>query len=165
MSGTSALCMLLLAVSAVVRGGGPARASDCERGVLDDGEGGMNVLVYELCADRLTVGFRSSDVIEEITCEPGGRVRLWMSTDHDRCAAQPATDAPRIYDLLEPLRGVGRTTAGPVAKRLTCGGDTTNRATVVVPDARAALLETRTGDTIYERTTRRFISQCVRPGV
>jgi hypothetical protein len=32
----------------------------------------MNVLVYQLCADRLTVGFRDSEVVEEITCGPAG---------------------------------------------------------------------------------------------
>lgn len=158
------LCLLLLAASAVAQGG-PALASDCERGVLDGGEDGMNVLVYDLCADRLTVGFQSSDVIEEITCEPDGDVRLWMSADHEKCAAQPAADAPWVYDLLEPLQGVGQTMSAPVTKRLKCGEGTTNRATIVVPDARAALLDTRTGDTIYEQVTRRFIRQCVLPGV
>jgi hypothetical protein len=166
---TSALCLLLLLLllvaSAVVEGGRPVFASDCERGVLDAGEDGMNVLVYELCDDRLTVGFESSDVIEEITCEPDGDVRLWMSADHERCAAQPAADAPWVYDLLEPLQGIGRTTSAPVTKRLKCGEGTTNRATIVIPNARAALLETRTGDTIYEQVTRRFIRQCVPPGV
>ncbi len=118
MQRTSALCLLLLLLvaSAVAQGGRPAFASDCERGVLDAGEDGMNVLVYELCDDRLTVGFESSDVIEEITCEPDGDVQLWMSADHERCAAQPAADAPWVYDLLEPLQGVGRTTSAPVTQ-------------------------------------------------
>ncbi len=40
--GVGALCLLLFASS--------VSAGDCERGVLDDGEAGMNVLVYELCA-------------------------------------------------------------------------------------------------------------------
>jgi hypothetical protein len=159
-----ALCIVLVTVPAAAQDESAAVPSDCERGVLDGGQGGMNVLVYELCADRLTVGFRSSDIVEEMSCGPAGGIRLWMSADDDRCEAQPAADSEQVYELLEPLRGLGRTTAAPVAKRLTCSGGTTNRATIVVPNARAALLETRTGDTIYERVTRRFISQCVRPG-
>jgi hypothetical protein len=160
-----ALCIVLVTVPAAAQDESAAIPSDCERGVLDGGQGGMNVLVYELCADRLTVGFRSSDVIEEMSCGPVGGIRLWMSANDDRCAAQPATESEQVYDLLEPLRGLGRATAAPVAKRLTCSGGTMNRATVVVRNARAALLETRTGDTMYERVTRRFISQCARPGV
>lgn len=162
MTKTAALCVVLFVVSVAAAGGRPAVASACESGVLDDGDGGMNILVYQLCADRLTVGFRSSEVIEEITCGPAGGVHLWMSTDHAICASPPDPDTPRVYDLLEPLRGVGGTSSSPVAKRLTCGG-TASRATIVVPDARAALLATRTGDTIYERVTRRFISQCIGP--
>ena len=160
---TGTLLVALLAVSAAARGGNPAVSPVCESGVLEKGESGMNVLVYELCADRLTVGFQSSDVIEEISCGPAGGIRLWMLADDDRCATQPAADREQVYDFLEPLRGVGRVTLEPVAKRLTRGGGTMNRTTIVVPDARAALLETRTGDTTYERVTRRFISQCRRP--
>jgi len=85
-----------------------------------------------------------------------------MSTDHEFCVFPPAPGTSQVYDLLEPLRGVGGTSSAPVAKRLTCGG-TASRATIVVPDARAALLATRTGDTIYEQVTRRFISQCIGP--
>jgi|GEM_PF-684542 len=140
-------------------------AGDCKRGVLDNGEGGMNVLVYELCAERLSVGFESSDVIEEISCSPAGEIRLWMSVHHHRCDALPAASTEQFYDLLEPLRGVGRRTAAPVAMHLRCGDGTTHQATIVVPDARDALLETRTGDTRYERLTRQFISQCAAPGV
>ena len=159
------LGMLLVVLPAMARGESPAVADECERGVLDGGQDGMNVLVYELCADRLTVGFRSSDVIEKMSCGPVGGIRLWMLANDDRCAAQPAAESEQGYDLLEPLRGLGRATAAPVAKRLTCSGGTMNRATIVVRNARAALLETRTGDTLYERVTRRFISQCARPGV
>jgi hypothetical protein len=162
MARTAALCLLLLAASAVMQAGGAARASDCEGGVLDGGEGGMNVLVYQLCADRLTVGFRDSEVIEEITCGPAGSVHLWMSTDHEICGSPPAPDIPKVYDLLEPLRGVGGTSSAPVAKRVTCGGSS-GRATAVVSDARAALLATRTGDMIYEQVSRRFIAQCLGP--
>lgn len=161
---TSALYIFLLATAAALQGSGRTLASDCESGLLDGGEDGMNVLVYQHCADRLTVGFRNSEVIEEITCGPAGSVHLWMSTDHEICGSPPAPDTPQIYDLLEPLRGVGGKSSAPVAKRLTCGGSS-GRATVVVPDARGALLATRTGDTIYERVTRRFIGQCVYPGV
>ncbi len=162
MARTIALCLLLFAASAAMQGSGAARASDCESGVLDEGEGGVNVLVYQLCADRLTVGFRDSEVIEEITCGPAGSVHLWMSTDHEICGSPPAPDTPKVYDLLEPLRGVSGTSSAPGAKRVTCGG-TSGRATAVVSDARAALLATRTGDTIYEQATRRFIAQCIGP--
>ncbi len=162
MARTTALCLLLLAASAVMQGDDAARASDCESGVLDGGEGGMNVLVYQLCPDRLTVGFRDSEVIEEITCGPAGSVHLWMSTDHEICGSPPAPDTPKVYDLLEPLRGVGGTSSAPVAKRVTCGG-TSGRATAVVSDARGALLATRTGDSIYEQVSRRFIQQCMGP--
>lgn len=161
---TAALCLLLCAASAVMQEGGAAQASDCESGVLDGGESGMNVLVYQLCADRFTVGFRDSEVIEEMTCGPAGTVLLWMSTDHEICGSPPAPDTPRVYDLLEPLRGVGGTSSAPVAKRVTCGG-TSGRATAVVSDARAALLATRTGDTLYEQVSRRFVRQCFFPGV
>jgi len=162
MARTAALCLFLIAVSAGVQKGGAARASDCETGVLDGGEGGMNVLVYQLCADRLTVGFRDSEVVEEITCRPAGSVHLWMSTDHEICGSPPTPNAPLVYDLLEPLRGVGGAVSAPVAKRVTCGG-TSGRATAVVPDARAALLATRTGDTLYEQVSRRFIASCIGP--
>jgi hypothetical protein len=162
MARTTAVCLLLCAASAVMQQGGEANASDCESGVLYRGEGGMNVLVYQLCADRLTVGFRDSEVIEEITCGPAGSVHLWMSTDHDICGSPPAPDTPKVYDLLEPLQGVGGTSSAPVAKRVTCGG-TSGRATIVVPDARGALLATRTGDTIYEQVSQRFIAQCLGP--
>ena len=158
---TAALCLLLLAAAGMTEAG-LARAVDCETGVLDGGEGGVNVLVFQLCADRLTVGFRDSEVVEEITCGPAGSVHLWMSTDHEICGSPPAPDTPKVYDLLEPLRGVGGTSSAPVAKRVTCGG-TSGRATAVVSDARAALLATRTGDTIYEQATRRFIAQCIGP--
>lgn len=161
MARTIALCLLLFAASTAMQGGA-ARASDCESGVLDGGEGGMNVLVYQLCVDRLTVGFRDSEVIEEITCGPAGSVHLWISTDHEICGSPPAPDTPKVYDLLEPLRGVGGTSSAPVAKRVTCGG-TSGRATAVVSDARAALQATRTGDTIYEQVSRRFIAQCLGP--
>lgn len=162
MARTIALCLLLFAASTAMQGGGAARASDCENGILDRGEGGMNVLVYQLCADRLTVGFRDSEVIEEITCGPAGSVHLWISTDHEICGAPPAPDTPKVYDLLEPLRGIGGTSSAPVAKRVTCGGSS-GRATAVVSDARAALLATRTGDRIYEQVSRRFIAQCLGP--
>lgn len=155
--GLGALCMILLAASVSAR--------DCERGVLDDGEAGMNVLVYELCAERLSVGFLSSDVIEEISCRPAGRIRLWMSVHHERCDTRPAASGEQTYELLEPLRGVGRSTAAPVPQQLRCGDGTPHQATIVIADARDALLETRTGDTKYERLTRQLISRCDGPGV
>ncbi len=152
----------LVALSAVAPDSRAAVRCVCEQGVLDAGQDGMNVLVYELCPERLTVGFRSSDVIEEISCGPDGEVRLWMSTDDARCEGQSEAGSQRSYDLWEPLRGLGRSTAAPVRKLLTCRGEM-NRATIVVPDARDALLETRSGDTAYEQLTQRFISQCIRP--
>lgn len=160
-----ALLIALVALpTTAVQDGKAAVRCECERGVLDAGQGGMNVLVYELCPERLTVGFRSSDVIEEMSCGPDGDIRLWMSTDDERCAAQPPADPEQVYGLWEPLRGVGRSTAAPVRKLLTCRGGTMNRATIVVPDARDGLLETRTGDTTYEQVTRRFVARCNRPG-
>jgi len=155
--GVGALCLLLFASS--------VSAGDCERGVLDDGEAGMNVLVYELCAHRLTVGFLSSDVIEEISCTSAGSIRLWMSVHHERCDTLPAASGERAYELFEPLRGVGRSTKAPVLQHLRCGDGTPHQATIVIADARDALLETRTGDTKYERLTRQLISRCDGPGV
>lgn len=150
-----ALGVALIAMSAQAQAGG------CEGGILDAGMGGMNVLVYEFCPERLTVGFQSSDAIEEMSCGPGGEIRLWLRADDDRCDGRPASDHGRAYELLEPLRGVGRATAAPVRQLLTCRGGTTNRATIVVPEAREAVLETRTGDTTYEQLARQFISQCI----
>lgn len=124
----------------------------------------MNVLVYERCADHLSVGFLSSDVIEEISCTSAGSIRLWMSVHHERCDTLPAASGERAYELLEPLRGVGRSTAAPV-QHLRCGDGTPHQATIVIADARDALLETRTGDTKYERLTRQLISRCDGPGV
>lgn len=149
-----ALGVALIAMSAEAQAGG------CEGGILDAGMGGMNVLVYELCSERLTVGFQSSDVIEEMSCGSDGEIRLWLRADNARCDAWPALDHDRVHEFREPLRGVGRVTAVPVLQVLTCRGGTTNRATIVVPEARDAILETRTGDTTYERLSRRFVSRC-----
>ena len=144
-----------------------ARKSDaqwkCESGVLDAGDNGRNVLVYELCRKRMTVGFESSDVVEEISCRPNGDVQLWLLADGARCEGRTASTDDEVYELWEPLRGVGRATEAPVRQLLTCRTGVSNRASIVVPDARDAILETRTGDTKYERLSRRFISQCVRP--
>ncbi|MDP2334516.1 MAG: hypothetical protein Q8M19_27880 [Reyranella sp.] len=148
------LGVALIAMSAQAQAGG------CEDGILDAGTDGMNVLIYELCPQRLTVGFESSDVIEEMSCAPDGDIRLWLRANNARCDARPASDHDRAYELLEPLRGVGRSTAAPVRQLLTCRGGTMNRATIVVPAARDAILETRTGDTTYEQLSRRFISRC-----
>jgi hypothetical protein len=161
----------LIALSTAAQGSGSMSPSfspsmsprDCERGILDGGVDGMNVLVYELCPGRLTVGFESSDMIEEMSCRPDGDIRLWLVTDDDRCEAQPASDHDQVYELWEPLAGVGRATAAPVRKLLTCRGGRMNRATIVVPEARDALLETRTGDTKYDQVTRQFVSRCLRP--
>lgn len=136
---------------------------ECERGILDAGEDGMNVLVFELCAGRLTVGFKNSDAIEEITCTTNGDIQLWLLTDDDKCARQPAGNHDQVYELWEPLKGVGRATAAPVRQLLKCSGGTMKRARIFVPDARTAILETRTGDTEYEKITRHFLSQCIPP--
>lgn len=136
---------------------------ECESGVLDAGQDGMNQLVYELCQGRLTIGFRNSDVIEEITCGPSGDVELWFWTHDVRCEDERVSDRDRVHEIQEPLRGAGRATAVPVRQLLTCRPGMMNEATIVVPDARDAILETRTGDTKYERVSKRFISQCIRP--
>jgi hypothetical protein len=137
----------------------PQSRCGCESGILDDGAEGMNVVVYELCARRLSVGFRNSDVIEEIACLSNGDVSLWILADPSRCPDRPAADGEEVYELREPLKGVGRATALPVRQLLTCRGPL-QRATIVVPDARSAILETRTGDTKYEKLARHFVSQC-----
>ncbi|CAN5732971.1 hypothetical protein BH11PSE3_BH11PSE3_41440 [soil metagenome] len=155
-----AVGLATVALSTSLQGGRRNVAVECESGVLDAGEGGLNVLVYRLCAGRLTVGFKDSDSIEEIHCLPNGGIELWLSADNGRCGGQPSSD-DQVYELNEPLKGVGRATAAPVRQLLTCRGGVMNQATIVVPEARAALLETRRGDTEYEAVTRQFISGCV----
>jgi hypothetical protein len=136
---------------------------DCESGVLDPGEGGVNVLTYQLCSDRLTIGFKSSDVVEEVSCRPSGNIRLWLSAGDTLCDRLPASDRDQVHELWKPLAGIGRSTVAPVQQLLFCPAGTMNRATMIVPDARAALLETRTGDSRYEAMTRRLIASCIRP--
>lgn len=153
----------LIVMSAASQTGNLNAQLKCESGVLDAGDNGRNVLVYELCWKRLTVGFESSDVVEEISCRPNGDIELWLLADGSRCEGRSASARDEVYELWEPLRGVGRTTESPVRQLLTCHIGVLNRATIVVPDARDAILETRTGDTKYERMTRQFISQCARP--
>jgi len=140
-----------------------AAGLDCESGVLDPGRAGLNVLVYRLCPLRLTIGFESSDVLEEISCMPNGDVRLWLLAGNAKCDGLPASDRDQVHELWEPLMGVGRATAAPVRQLLLCRAGNMNLATIIVPDARDALLETHTGDTKYEAVTRRIISSCVRP--
>jgi hypothetical protein len=153
----------LIVMSTAPQGGRSTVQLECESGLLDAGENGMNVLVYELCRERMTVGFESSDVVEEISCGPDGDVRLWLLADGARCEGRPASSDAQVHELWEPLAGVGRATAAPVRQLLTCRIGMSNRATIVVPDAREAILETRTGDTKYERLTRQFVSRCIRP--
>lgn len=136
---------------------------DCESGVLDPGEAGLNVLVYRLCPDSLTIGFESSDVLTEISCMPNGDVRLWRLAGNARCDRLPPSDRDQVHELWEPLTGAGRSTAAPVRQLLLCRAGMMNRAAIIVPDARDALLETHTGDTKYEAVTRRLVSACVRP--
>ncbi len=67
----------------------------CETGVLDAGENGMNVLTYRLCPETLTIGFEASEVVEEMSCDAQGKVRLWTVTGNERCAARPETEGAR----------------------------------------------------------------------
>lgn len=137
---------------------------DCESGVLDPGDAGLNVLVYRLCPDRLSIGFESSDVLTEISCMPNGDVRLWILADNARCDGFPPSDRDQVHELWEPLTSAGRSTAGPVRQLLLCStGTMMGRVAIIVPDARDALLETHIGDTKYETVTRRLVSACVRP--
>jgi len=136
---------------------------NCESGVLDVGDNGNNVLVYELCRERMTVGFESSDIVEEISCRPNGDIQLWLLADSTRCKGQTESTDDEVHELWEPLRGAGGVTAAPVQQLLRCHLGVSRMATIVVPDARDAILETRAGDSKYERLTRRFISRCVRP--
>jgi len=152
----------LIVMSTAPQGSKSNSQLECESGILDDGENGINVLVYELCLERMTVGFESSDVVEEISCRANGDIQLWLLADGSRCKGQPVSSDDQVFELWEPLRGVGRATVAPVRQLLTCRIGMSNRATIVVPDARDAILETRTGDTKYERLTRQFISQCIR---
>ncbi len=163
-----ALMMGLVASALIVMSTAPQGSKsnsqlECESGILDGGENGINVLVYELCLEKMTVGFESSDVVEEISCRPNGDIQLWLLADDTRCEGQPASSDDHVHELWEPLRGVGRVTAAPVRQLLTCRIGMSKRATIVVPDARHAILETRIGDTKYERLTRQFISQCAQP--
>lgn len=160
---TSVAVSGLIVMSTVSQGSKSNSQLKCESGVLDAGENGLNVLVYELCLERMTVGFENSEVVEQISCRANGDVQLWLLADGSRCKGQPAFSHDQVYEFWEPLRGIGRATSAPVRQLLTCGIGLTNRATIIVPDARDAILETRTGDTKYERLTRQFISQCIRP--
>lgn len=137
-----------------------AVAATCETGILDDGENGMNVLTYKMCLGSLTIGFQSSEIIEEISCDAQGRIALWFVTGGARCATLPESDRDETYELFEPLRGIGRDTALPVRQQLTCPAGVAGRATIAVPDARAAVLETRRGDSAYERLVQRFVATC-----
>lgn len=152
-----------VALSTPLQAHGIAAGLNCESGVLDPGDAGQNVLVYRLCPERLTIGFASSDVIEEISCMPNGDVRLWLLVGDAACDRLPASDRDQVHELWEPLVSVGRSTAAPVRQLLLCRAGMMNRATIIVPDARDALLETHTGDTEYDAVTRRLVSACVRP--
>lgn len=153
----------LIVISTASQGSKSNSQLECESGILDAGANGSNVLVYELCLERMTVGFEGSEVVEEISCRANGDIQLWLLADGSRCKGQPASSDDHVYELWEPLRGVGRATAAPVRQLLTCRIGMSKRGTIVVPDARDAILETRTGDTNYERLTRQFISQCAQP--
>ena len=132
----------------------------CENGIIDPGKNGVDVVIYKLCPEKLTVGFERSDVIEEISCKPNGIVELWFPAADEKCNGRTPPNGTRTYELLEPLKGFDRVTGTPVKQLLTCEADAMNTATIVIPDARKAILETRKGDTKYEQVTRRFVSQC-----
>lgn len=153
----------LIVLSTAPEGSRSSSRSECEHGILDAGENGLNVLVYELCRDTMTVGFESSDVVEEISCRPNGDIQLWLLADGSRCKGRPSSSDNQVYEFWEPLRGTGRTTTAPVRQLLKCQSGLTDRATIIVPDAGDAILETRTGDTKYEKLTRQFIARCIRP--
>ena len=158
------IAALLLALSTPLWASAATAAFDCESGILDAGESGLNVLVFRLCPGRLTIGYESSEVMEEVSCMPDGDVRLWLRAANTRCDRLPTSDRDQVHELWEPLDGIGRSTVEPVRQLLICRAGTTNEATtVIIPDARDALLETRTGATLYERVTRRLISACAQP--
>jgi hypothetical protein len=162
-STTGVVGAVLVALSTPLQAHRVKAGPDCESGMLDPGDAGLNVLVYRLCRERLTIGFESSDVIEEISCMPNGNVRLWLLAGNARCASLPDADRDQVHELWEPLRSVGRSTAAPVRQLLLCRAGMMDQATIIVPDARDALLEIHTGDTRYEAVTRRLISACARP--
>lgn len=112
----------------------------------------------------MTIGYENSDVVEELSCMPGGDVRLWLRASNTRCDRLPTSDRDQVHELWEPLEGIDRSTAEPVHQLLLCRASVANHATIIiVPDARDALLETRAGATKYERVTRRLISACAQP--
>ena len=133
---------------------------ECENGILDPGKDGVDVVIYRLCPAKLTVGFEQSDVIEEISCKPHGVIEAWFPAADEKCSGRTPPTGTRTYELSEPLNAFDRVTAMPVKQLLTCEADAMNTATIVIPDAKKAILETRKGDTKYERVTRRFIFQC-----
>jgi hypothetical protein len=153
----------LIVMSTALQGSKSNSQLECERGVLDAGENGLNVLVYELCPNRMSVGFQSSEVVEEISCRANGNIDLWLLADVSRCKGRPASSDDQVYELWEPLRGIGGATSAPLRQLLRCRIGFATRATILVPDARDAILETRTGDTKFEKLTRQLISQCIRP--
>lgn len=153
----------LIVMSTALQGSRANSQLECESGILDAGENGANALVYELCLERMTVGFESSEVVEEISCTANGDIQLRLLADGSRCKGQTVSSDDQVHEFWEPLRGVGRATSAPVRQLLTCRIGPTNGTAIIVPDARDAILETRTGDTKYEKLTRRFISRCIRP--
>jgi hypothetical protein len=159
MGGTGAILVL----STPLQASAVTATLACESGVLDAGETGLNVLVFRLCADRLTIGYKNSDVVEEVSCMPDGDVRLWLRAGNTRCDRLPTTGRDQVHELWEPLAGIGRSTVEPVRQLLLCRAGMMNNATIIVPDARDALLETRTGATKYEQVTRRLIAACAQP--
>lgn len=154
---------VVIALSTALQAHSVKVGSECESGMLDPGDAGLNVLVYDLCHERLTIGFASSDMLEEVACMPNGHIRLWRLVGNARCARFPASDRDQVHELWEPLKSVDRSTRAPVRQLLLCRAGMMPHATIIVPDARDALLEINIGDTKYESVTRRFISACLQP--
>ena len=141
-----------------------AHVSLAQGGSLDQGKDGVNVFVYRLCPQKLSLGFANSEVIEELACKPDGAVALWLLIDDERCRLRPGTPTASTTEILEPFISLGRTTGSPVRQLLTCRAGVFGKATLVVPDAREVILATRTGDTAYEVLSRRFANTCRKSG-
>lgn len=138
---------------------GDAR-QECEKGVIDPGKDGTDVVVYTLCPEKLDVGFDRSELIETLKCKPNGVIEVNFGTDADKCAGRTPSQGEKTYELLEPLKEFGRVSAAAVRQVLTCRADGLRNAEITIPDAKSALLETRTGATKYEQVSKKFIAQC-----
>lgn len=66
-------------------------------------------------------------MVECMSCDAQGKVRLWTVTGYERCAARPEAKGAHSYELYEPLRRVGRSTALPVRQLLVCPAEAMGR--------------------------------------